>query len=298
MAAEVVQLGGPGECVRGQVHQPGTDDRPAPPHLGHLGHVDVVLVVLGVAQRRGLRVRGLHLGLAHVGVLDDGQPLGDGGHHAVLDAVVDHLDEVTRAAGAAVQVPVLGGPGPGPARGGIRGPGARGDAAEDRVQVLHRPVLAADHQAEASLQAEDPAGGADVHVVQLLRLELLRPVDVVPVVGVAAVDHDVTRLEQPGQLVEDRPGDRRGQHQPGRPGLLQLGHELLEGGRAGGALTLELLDVVRRVVIGDDPVAVAHQPPGQVGAHPAQPDHAQLHRLVGCHEWFSALTGSSAAGSA
>ena len=71
--------------------------------------VEVVLVVLGVAQRRDLGAGGLAALLADVGVLDDVEALGVGGHEAVLDAVVDHLDEVARARRAAVQVAVLGG---------------------------------------------------------------------------------------------------------------------------------------------------------------------------------------------
>ena len=61
----------------------------------------------------------------------------------VLDPVVDHLDEVARAARAAVQVALLGGP-----PGSPRGPGVRGAAStpgrergEDRVEVL-RPRAA------------------------------------------------------------------------------------------------------------------------------------------------------------
>src|SRR2546429_5273522 len=41
--------------------------------------------------------------LAHVGVAQDTQPLSIGGHEAVLDAVVDHLDEMAGAVGTAVQ---------------------------------------------------------------------------------------------------------------------------------------------------------------------------------------------------
>src|SRR5438046_2792283 len=47
--------------------------------------------------------------LADVGAAQDGQALGVGGHEAVLDAVVDHLDEVAGAVGPAVQVAALRG---------------------------------------------------------------------------------------------------------------------------------------------------------------------------------------------
>ena len=95
---------------RGQVEQPGADHAAAPPDLGDLGQVEVVLVVLGVVERRRLGV-GLALDLAGVGVLEDVQALGVGGHHPVLDPVVDHLHEVAGAVGAAVEVALLGGRG-------------------------------------------------------------------------------------------------------------------------------------------------------------------------------------------
>ncbi len=46
---------------------------------------------------------------------------------------------------------------------------------------------------------------------------------------------------------------------------------------AGGALRLKRLDRVRVHVVDDDVVAVVHQPADQVGPHPAEPDHAELH---------------------
>ncbi len=69
---------------------------------------------------------------------------------------------------------------------------------EDRVEVLDHVGLAADHHAVAALQAPDAAAGADVDVVDALRRQLLGAPDVVDVVGVAAVDEDVARLEKCG----------------------------------------------------------------------------------------------------
>src|ERR1700691_334929 len=139
-AAEVVQVRRLGERGGGQVDKPGADHRATPPHLGHIAHVDRVLVELGVTQRRGLRVD-LLLVLADVGALDDGQALGDRGHHAVLDAVVHHLDEVPGAVRPAVQVPLLGRAARGQAGGGLCGALAGGDGQEDRMQPHHRLVL-------------------------------------------------------------------------------------------------------------------------------------------------------------
>ena len=42
---------------------------------------------------------------------------------------------------------------------------ARGKRVEDRIEALHRLVLAADHHAVAALEAPDAAAGADVDVV-------------------------------------------------------------------------------------------------------------------------------------
>ena len=107
-AGELRQVRAIEERDGGQVQQPRGDDAAATPDLGDVGQVQIVLVVLGVAQRRGFGIDGALL-LAGVGVAKDVQPLRVGGHDAVLDAVVDHLDEVARAARTAVQVAVFGG---------------------------------------------------------------------------------------------------------------------------------------------------------------------------------------------
>ena len=91
-----------------QVKQPRGDHAAAPPHLRDVTQIEVVLVVLGVAQGRRFGVD-LVGSLADVGAAQDAQPLGVGGHDAVLDAVVHHLDEVAGAVGPAVQVALLGG---------------------------------------------------------------------------------------------------------------------------------------------------------------------------------------------
>ena len=104
------------------------------------GKIEVVLVVLGVAQRRGLRVDRVPF-LADIGVPEDVHPLGIGRHDAVLDAVVHHLDEMAGAVWAAMQVALLGGAPPGsraPACAGSRR--ARCQGGEDRVEMLHGSV--------------------------------------------------------------------------------------------------------------------------------------------------------------
>src|SRR5208282_1193670 len=193
--AESRQVGRLGEGGGGQVDQPGADYGAPAPYLGHVGHVDLVLVGPRVAQRRGLRVDFVHV-QAHVRAPDDRQALGDRGHHAVFDPVVHHLDEVAGPGRPAVKVTLLGGAPRLQARGGLGAALTGRDGQEDGVQAPHRLVLAADHQAVAPFQAPHAAAGADVHVVDAVPLEIFGPRDVVPVVRVPAVDHDVVGLEQ------------------------------------------------------------------------------------------------------
>ena len=115
-----------------------------------------------MVERCGLGVL-LAVHRAGVGVLEHVQALGVGRHDPVLDAVVNHLDEVAGAVGSAVQIALL-------VHGrlalaawrALRGVDPGGDGREDRLQVGEHLVLGADHQAEAALEAEDAAARADV----------------------------------------------------------------------------------------------------------------------------------------
>src|SRR5262249_30329752 len=157
--------------------------------------VEVVLVMLRLAQRRrfGIDLVGA---LADAGAPQDAQALGVGGHDTVLDAVVDHLDEVAGARGPAVQVALLSRAADLFAPGGAWNvtPAGR-QRLEDRVEALHRLVGAADHHAIAAFQAPDAAARPHIHVVDLLGREFFGAANVVHVVGVAAVDEDVAGLE-------------------------------------------------------------------------------------------------------
>ena len=83
-------------------------------------------------------------------ILQDLEALGVGLHEAVLDAVVDHLDEVPRADRAAVQPAVR-----------------RSERVEHRRQPLDGRLRAADHQAVADVVAPDAARGAGVDELDL-----------------------------------------------------------------------------------------------------------------------------------
>jgi len=67
---------------------------------------------------------------------------------------------------------------------------------ENRVESSDRLVRAADHHAVAALQAPHSTAGPHVDVLDLFRCEIPRAADIVHIVGVAAVDEDVARLEQ------------------------------------------------------------------------------------------------------
>src|SRR5579863_6307169 len=90
----------------GEVEQPGSNHGAAAPDFGDIGEIEVILIMLGIAKRRGFRI-GFALLFADVGVFEDVEALGVGGNEAVLDAVVNHFDEVAGAIGAAVEIAVF-----------------------------------------------------------------------------------------------------------------------------------------------------------------------------------------------
>jgi hypothetical protein len=101
----------------------------------------------------------------------DIQPLRISGHHAILNSVVDHLDEVARAARTAMQIAVFGcAAGLLPAGRAGRGIDAGGKSGKDGVDALHNGIVAADHQAVSSFRPPDSSAGAGVHIVNAFRL--------------------------------------------------------------------------------------------------------------------------------
>ena len=151
--------------------------------------------MLGVAEGRRLGVDGVLL-LSHVGVPQYAQPLRVSGHDPVLDSVVNHFDEVPGAVGTAMQITLFGGAVQLLAsRRARHAAHARRQGREDRIEVLDHVVFAADHHAVAALQAPHTAAGPHVHVMDLLRRQFLGAPDVIDVIGIAAVDEDVVRLE-------------------------------------------------------------------------------------------------------
>src|SRR4051794_32113616 len=99
--------------------------------------------------------------LANIGVAQDAHSFRIGGHDAVLNPVMDHLDEVTGAVSPAVQVTELG------RAADFLAPKCARDVSrtgrqrlEDRIEALHRRFRSTDHHAVASLQAPDAATGS------------------------------------------------------------------------------------------------------------------------------------------
>src|SRR5215510_7314630 len=119
-----------------------------------------------VAQRCRLGIDLMFL-LADIGGLQDAQAFGVCGHDAVLDAVMDHLDKVTGAIGAAMQVTLFGGPTNffASRRARYLVAHARSQPSEDWIEVLDHRVLTADHHAIPSLEAPDAAAGSHIDVV-------------------------------------------------------------------------------------------------------------------------------------
>src|ERR1039457_3088622 len=126
--------------------------------------------------------------LAGVGVAKIVHPFCISRHQAILDAVVDHLDEVARASRAAMQISVFCSTGitflaGSPLR--TLPPGR--NAPKNRGQGFYDLFLSTDHQTEAAFLPEHPAAGATIDVMYAPGLERLRSQELVPVIaGVAA----------------------------------------------------------------------------------------------------------------
>src|SRR5215468_2353904 len=139
------------EGGRREIQQPRRDHTAASPHLRNVREIEFVLVVFGVAQWRRLSVD-LMLLFAHVGGTQHTEPLGVGGHDAVLDAIVYHFDEVAGALWSAIEITLLGG------TSNLFTPRrawdvthAWGETGKDGIEVLDDFLLAANHHAVTAL---------------------------------------------------------------------------------------------------------------------------------------------------
>src|SRR5262249_34077500 len=144
---------------------PRGNDTAATPDFGDVGEIEIVLVVLGIAEWCSFRV-GLPMRFSSVGVLEDVEAFGVGGHDAVLDAVVNHFYEMAATGGAAVEIAFFGGATDFVAAGSAINVAATwGERFEDRIKVLDDFFFAADHLAIAALEAPNAAASAHVAIV-------------------------------------------------------------------------------------------------------------------------------------
>ena len=130
--------------------------------------------------------------LADVGFVQDVEAFSIGRHDSVFDAVVDHLDEMPGPVRAAMQKALFSAAAAGFASGGWRGGTSAGrECRKDRLQVSDNVVLAANHQAVAAVEPGHASAGADIDVMNSFFFQGRPALDIVAVVGVAAVDDDV-----------------------------------------------------------------------------------------------------------
>src|SRR6202035_1076998 len=132
---------------------------------------------------------------ADVCLAQNSQTLSVSRHDAVLDSVVHHLDEVACAAWPAVQISLFS------RTDDLLAPrsaryiaDARRNRFENRIEVLHSRGGAADHHAVAALQTPHSAAFSDIHVLKTFRSKFRCAADVVDVIGITAVDQDVSTI--------------------------------------------------------------------------------------------------------
>src|SRR5262249_42824646 len=149
------------------IEKPRCDHTPTPPDFRYIAKIEVVLVVLWIAQRRRLGVDGI-LPLADIGVAQDPNAFSVGRHDAVLDAVVDHFDEMPGAVGTAVKVaPLSCAAQLFTAWCAWDVACARRKASENRIDVFDDSFFAANHHAIAAFKTPDAAAGAYIDIVNL-----------------------------------------------------------------------------------------------------------------------------------
>src|SRR5262249_45033630 len=217
------------------------DDAAVLPDLGHLRQIQPIRRLFEDLEALGVRL-----------------------HHAVLDTVVDHLDEVTSAVRANQAVTAFG-----RQRFDRRldsGAGLRCTTGHDRVALLEAP---------------DAATGAAVDELEAARLDPLGALHSVFPPGVAAIHEQVAWLTDLHQLVQVLIGDLASwQHQPDVARRLDFLDQILKRRRTNGAVADRFLDRSRAAIEGDDFVPPKRQAVDHIAAHPAQADEAQLHGLL------------------
>ena len=196
-------------------------------------------------------------------VLQDGEALGIGLHQTVFDAVVDHLDEVARTAGAHAPPALVR-----PWR----------QSLENGPQPLDNLLGSAHHHAVAFGPAPDAAAGAHVQIVQAVPGHGLATPEGLLVVGIAAIDDHVIRAHEGQQrgdgLVHGLAGRN---HEPDGSGCWQCLDQSLQGFGTLAPLFHEPGHRFGATVVADDIVTARPQPLGHVAAHASQANHTDVH---------------------
>src|SRR6266566_5188830 len=240
--------------------------------------------MLWIAQRRGFRV-GLAVRFTRVGVPENVEALCVSGHQAVLDAVVDHFDEMAGAGRTAVEIAFLGSaPGLFTSRSAVNIATTGRERFKNGIETLYDGGLAADHLTIAPLEAPDAAAGADVAIMDALGGKLLGTSDVVDVIGISAIDDDVVFFELTDQIVKRGIHHCCRNHEPDRAGLLEFLDEIVEGTRAGRAFTRKVLHCVGAEIAHNALETVLLQTPIPVGAPSSVSEHVVLHRVCSSNQ--------------
>src|SRR5665647_3305013 len=73
---------------------------------------------------------------------------------------------------------------------------AGSERGKDRIKMLDDGFFATDHQAITTFHPRNATAGAHIHMMHPMLLQFSRAPNIVTVIGVAAIDDDVTRFEQ------------------------------------------------------------------------------------------------------
>src|SRR6266849_373057 len=218
----------------GEIEQPGSDDAAAAPDFGDVSEVEIVLIMFGIAQRRGFGV-GFVVLLADIGVLQNVQAFRVRGHQAIFDSVVHHFHEMTGAGWATVEIAFFG------SAGSLLAPrsawsvaAAGSERFENGVEMANGVVFATDHLAIAALQSPNTAPGADIDVVNAPGGKFFGASNVVDVIGVAPVDDDVAGFELRSEVAQGGIHNASRNHEPDGARLREFFYEIVEGRGASG----------------------------------------------------------------
>jgi hypothetical protein len=124
--------------------------------------------------------------------------------------------------------------------------------------VLHCLGGASDHHAVAALETPGPATGPNIHVMDSLGSESLCPTDVVNVVGIAAIDQDVTRFEIGCNVSDGIVHECGRDHQPDGSRSFELLNKILERRRSDSLVFHQLFNRSGRPIEGDTIMTVVN----------------------------------------